>query len=98
MTRTGESILERMERLAPYVSGFLVTFVEREGRLGGTDMGRVAELVEAAGGLELTIAGGVTTPEEVAQVAAFLASDASSAINGTEIYADGGTSGCTYGP
>ena len=38
------------------------------------------------------------TPEEVAQVAAFLASDASSAINGTEIYADGGTSGCTYGP
>jgi enoyl-[acyl-carrier-protein] reductase (NADH) len=37
-------------------------------------------------------------PEEVAQTAAFLASDASSAINGTEIYADGGSSGCTYGP
>lgn len=68
VTRTGESILERMERLAPYVSGFLVTFVEKEGRLGGTDMGRVAGLVEAAGGLELTIAGGVTTPAEVAQL------------------------------
>ncbi len=37
-------------------------------------------------------------PEEVAHTAAFLASDASSAINGTEIYADGGSSGCTYGP
>ena len=37
-------------------------------------------------------------PEEVAQTAAFLASDASSAINATEIYADGGSSGCTYGP
>mgnify|MGYP006149018957 CR=1 FL=1 len=37
-------------------------------------------------------------PEEVANTAAFLASDASSAVNGTEIYADGGSSGCTYGP
>ena len=37
-------------------------------------------------------------PEEVAEVAAFLASDASAAINGTEIYADGGSSGATYGP
>lgn len=32
-------------------------------------------------------------PEEVANTAAFLASDLSSAINGTEIYADGGSSG-----
>lgn len=37
-------------------------------------------------------------PEEIALTAAFLASDASSAINGTELYADGGSSGCTYGP
>ena len=37
-------------------------------------------------------------PEEVAHTAAFLASDLSSAINGTEIYADGGSSGCTFGP
>ncbi|MEL6714287.1 MAG: HisA/HisF-related TIM barrel protein, partial [Planctomycetota bacterium] len=32
----GEGLLERVRRLAPYVGGFLVTFVEREGRLGGT--------------------------------------------------------------
>eukprot|EP00657_Telonema_sp_P-1_P007926 TRINITY_DN2831_c0_g1_i1.p1 TRINITY_DN2831_c0_g1~~TRINITY_DN2831_c0_g1_i1.p1 ORF type:complete len:217 (-),score=62.21 TRINITY_DN2831_c0_g1_i1:124-774(-) len=37
-------------------------------------------------------------PSEVANVAAFLASDQSSGINGTEIYCDGGSSGCTYGP
>tara|TARA_B110000208_G_C11683520_1_gene399695 strand:+ start:121 stop:960 length:840 start_codon:yes stop_codon:yes gene_type:complete len=38
------------------------------------------------------------TPMEVASIAAFLASDDSSLINGTEVYADGGTHGCTYGP
>lgn len=37
-------------------------------------------------------------PMEVAAVAAFLASDDSSFVNGTEIYCDGGSSGCTYGP
>ena len=37
-------------------------------------------------------------PEEIANVAAFLASDASAAVNGTELYADGGSAGCTYGP
>lgn len=38
------------------------------------------------------------TPFEVANIAAFLASDDSSLINGTEVYADGGSHGCTYGP
>lgn len=65
-TRTGASILERMEALRPYVGGFLVTFVEREGRLGGTDLSRVEALVEAAGDARVTIAGGVTTAEELA--------------------------------
>ena len=37
-------------------------------------------------------------PEEIGNVAAFLASDASAAVNGTELYADGGSAGCTYGP
>jgi len=64
-TRTGASVPERMEALREYVGGFLVTFVEREGRLGGTALERVPELVEAAGDARLTIAGGVTTPEEI---------------------------------
>jgi len=37
-------------------------------------------------------------PLEVANVAAFLSSDASSAINAAEIFADGGNHGVTYGP
>jgi len=66
--RTGHGILERMHELAPYVSGFLVTFVEREGRMQGTDMVRAKALVEAAGKARVTIAGGVTTAEEVAEL------------------------------
>jgi phosphoribosylformimino-5-aminoimidazole carboxamide ribonucleotide (ProFAR) isomerase len=62
-TRTGESIADRMAELRPHVSGFLVTFVEREGRLGGTAMHRVEALVEAAGDARVTIAGGVTTAD-----------------------------------
>lgn len=65
---TGHSILERIEALRDYVSGFLVTFVEREGRLGGTDLERARSIVEAADGLEITIAGGVTTADEVQQL------------------------------
>ncbi|MFT4977564.1 MAG: phosphoribosyl-ATP pyrophosphohydrolase/phosphoribosyl-AMP cyclohydrolase, partial [Myxococcota bacterium] len=64
-TRTGTGIAERMAALRPYVGGFLVTFVEREGRMGGTAAERVPALVEAAGDAQLTIAGGVTTAEEV---------------------------------
>lgn len=64
--RTGRGILERIEELGDFVSGFLVTFVEREGRLGGTDLARVLGIVRAAKGARVTIAGGVTTSEEVA--------------------------------
>jgi phosphoribosyl-ATP pyrophosphohydrolase len=67
-TRTGHSILDRMVELRDLVSGFLVTFVEREGRLGGTAMDRVAALKAACGRADLTIAGGVTTLEEIAEL------------------------------
>lgn len=64
-TRTGSSITQRMRELEPYVGGFLVTFVEREGRLGGTDLDRVRRLVQFAGEARITIAGGVTEPAEI---------------------------------
>jgi phosphoribosyl-ATP pyrophosphohydrolase/phosphoribosyl-AMP cyclohydrolase len=67
-TRTGARIEDRIRELVPYVGGFLVTFVEREGRLGGTAMDRVRPLVEAAGPARVTIAGGVTTAEEIAEL------------------------------
>ncbi|MFN3199739.1 MAG: phosphoribosyl-ATP diphosphatase [Bradymonadia bacterium] len=65
-TKTGASIIERMQALRPYVSGFLITFVEREGRLGGTDLARAEALRAAAGDTELTVAGGITTADEIA--------------------------------
>ena len=64
--RTGARVVERMRELRPFVEGFLVTFVEREGRLGGPDLAAVRELREAAGERSLTIAGGVTTAADVA--------------------------------
>ncbi len=63
---TGRGVVERMAELRGYCAGFLVTFVEREGRLAGTALERVATLVEAADGARVTIAGGVTTAEEIA--------------------------------
>ena len=63
---TGESILDRMQRLQGLVGGFLVTFVEREGRLEGTSMDLVPELVRAAAGARVTIAGGITTAQDIA--------------------------------
>lgn len=63
---TGRTVLERIRELRPYVGGFLVTFIEREGRLGGIDLEEVRPLVEAADGVRVTAAGGVTTVDEVA--------------------------------
>lgn len=65
-TKTGRGIVERMVELRDLVGGFLVTFVEREGRLGGTRMEQVEKLVETAGRARLTVAGGVSTTEEIA--------------------------------
>ncbi|MEO0650690.1 MAG: phosphoribosyl-ATP diphosphatase [Planctomycetota bacterium] len=65
-TGTGRGVAERMAELAPYVSGFLVTVVEREGRLGGVDLDLAGALREAAGDRELVYAGGVTSVDDVA--------------------------------
>ncbi len=64
--RTGETIEARMAELRGLVGGFLVTFVELEGRLGGGDVGRAEALARLAGDARLTVAGGVTTAEEIA--------------------------------
>ena len=62
---TGRGVLERIAELKQHVGGFLVTFVEREGRMGGTDLELARAVVEAAKPCRVTIAGGVTTPEEI---------------------------------
>jgi phosphoribosyl-ATP pyrophosphohydrolase len=65
-SRTGRSVADRLQELRAFTDHFLITFVELEGRLGGIDLARAAELVKIAQGARITFAGGVTTAEEVA--------------------------------
>jgi phosphoribosylformimino-5-aminoimidazole carboxamide ribotide isomerase len=58
---TAEEVLPQLE---PYCSGFLCTYVDKEGMLQGTDLDWFRRL-RAATSLELTAAGGITTIEEV---------------------------------
>lgn len=58
---------EVISRLEPYCSGFLCTYVDKEGMLQGTDLAWFRRL-RAATALELTAAGGITTLEEVREL------------------------------
>jgi phosphoribosylformimino-5-aminoimidazole carboxamide ribotide isomerase len=58
---TAERMLGLLE---PYCSGFLCTWVDREGMMQGTDLAWFRRLRKATT-LELTAAGGITTLEEV---------------------------------
>ena len=64
--RTGVPVLERMAELREHVSGFLVTFVEREGRMQGIDFDATRRLRTAGGATRLTVAGGIREASEVA--------------------------------
>jgi len=55
---------EMLGALEPYCSGFLCTYVDKEGMLQGTDLDWFRRL-RAATTLEITAAGGITTLEEV---------------------------------
>jgi phosphoribosyl-ATP pyrophosphohydrolase len=48
------------------VGGFLVTFVEREGRMVGFEQARIEEIVSAAGDARVTVAGGVRDAADIA--------------------------------
>jgi len=63
---TGAGVAERMAELKDLVDGFLVTFIEVEGHLAGTRLEQVEQLVAAAGPARLTVAGGVTTADDIA--------------------------------
>ena len=55
---------EMLRLLEPYCSGFLCTYVDKEGMLEGTDLEWFGRL-RASTSLELTAAGGITTLDEV---------------------------------
>jgi phosphoribosylformimino-5-aminoimidazole carboxamide ribotide isomerase len=58
---TAEEVLEELE---PYCSGFLCTYVDKEGMMQGTDLEWFRRL-RAATPLEITAAGGITTMDDV---------------------------------
>ena len=58
-----------LNELAPYCSGFLCTYVDKEGLLQGTDLDWFRRL-RAATTKELTAAGGITTIEEIRELLA----------------------------
>ena len=70
-----------LHQFEPYCSGFLCTYVDKEGMLQGTDLGWFRRL-RAATNLELTAAGGITT---MAEVKALLAMNVNAAL-GMAIY------------
>jgi len=72
---TGRRVEDRIDVLAPHVGGFLLTFVEREGRMAGSDLERARALVERAGDARVTVAGRIASAAEIAALAA-LAADA----------------------
>jgi phosphoribosyl-ATP pyrophosphohydrolase/phosphoribosyl-AMP cyclohydrolase len=64
---TGESVLSRANRLAPYCNAFLTTFIEQEGGLGGIPMDLVKQLQDQVQ-RPLTVAGGIASTDEVIEI------------------------------
>jgi phosphoribosylformimino-5-aminoimidazole carboxamide ribotide isomerase len=58
---TAEEVIRQVE---PYCSGFLCTYVDKEGMMQGTDLDWFRRL-RAATSLEITAAGGITTIEDI---------------------------------
>jgi phosphoribosylformimino-5-aminoimidazole carboxamide ribotide isomerase len=61
---TNYSALDMIQQLEPFCSGFLCTYVDKEGMMQGTDLDWFASLRGATKG-ELIAAGGITTMEDV---------------------------------
>jgi phosphoribosylformimino-5-aminoimidazole carboxamide ribotide isomerase len=55
---------EMIRQLEPYCSGFLCTYVDKEGMMQGTDLDWFRRL-RAATGIEITAAGGITTIDDI---------------------------------
>lgn len=64
-TKTGRKLEDRIQELAPYVGGFLITFIETEGTMKGLDIERAKALKALIPDHQLTVAGGIKSAEEV---------------------------------
>jgi len=67
--RTGLRAEDVIPQLEPYCSGFLCTYVDKEGMMQGTNLRWFRKLRQATR-LPITAAGGITTTEEVEALAA----------------------------
>ena len=67
-TNTKAPIEEKIALLKDFVGGFLVTFVELEGRMNSIDIERSRYLKTLCGDVPLTVAGGVASTEEIAEL------------------------------
>ena len=64
---TDQELFARIEALKPYVGGFLVTTIDREGEMNGFDFERAQAIVDAAKGSRVTFAGGASGGKEGAE-------------------------------
>ncbi len=65
---TGTRVEDRLHELRDLTSGFLLTFVEREGQMTGTDSDTLARYLEAAGEARVTFAGGIADAAEIGRI------------------------------
>ena len=65
---TGQRVEDKLVELRDLTSGFLLTFVEREGRMTGTDPEILQRYLEAAGHARVTFAGGIASAEEIGAI------------------------------
>ena len=64
---TGQDVFDQIETLNPYVGGFLITFIETEGRHTGIDIKQAAKIVSRTNN-KVTIAGGIKNTKEIAKL------------------------------
>mgnify|MGYP001202615449 CR=1 FL=1 len=63
-----DDLLVRLTTLSPYVHGFLVTVIEREGRVAGADLDLARDLRSHCPDVALTFAGGVSSAAEIREL------------------------------
>lgn len=66
--KTEDLLHNKIKELSQFVCGFLITFVEIEGKLSGIDLSRASNIVKIACNTKVTFAGGITTAKEVASL------------------------------
>ncbi len=65
---TGQRVEDKLAELNDVTSGFLLTFVEREGQKTGTDPETLRRYLDAAGDCRVTFAGGVASAQEIGEI------------------------------